>query len=456
MQDEERAEESVEIDWVVRLGRSRAYLAVGVASFAFGCALLVEHVVDPGPLFQPKPALTGPLLALAFGVLMFGIGWEKRVPRAAPMRLSASALGLSLGDARLALREELVAATISCVRRDDVIIHLERPRRLAIDLSMPSLDSARALRRVLGLSAPARQTIPIDSTTLVDVGLTSRVGCLSFLVPAAAAVAVVVWSRLIRNYGPEPGHWASELLRALPFIAPGLLIHWLGRAHATLGADGIELRAFRRRRFIPVHELAAAEVVEIAPGARHGASVVRLLLRSGAVQDLALGSKGWFVTPRARAELEGRAGVFAERVNELIANRASAPDTATFDVASLTRASRPMDAWLASLRAMTLGTDTFRQDVTGRVSALLDLVDDSAARALTRAAAAIALSRSDDPRARLRVAAASASTASPRLRAVLEAVSKGDDDRLRDALAALEAAEDAEDAAAAPRRRPAS
>jgi hypothetical protein len=453
VQDEERAEQSVEIEGVTRLRRGRGWLAIGVAWFAYLSVLIARLAADHGRLLPEKFALFGPMVVFAVGAIAFGIGWEKRVARAKPARLSVSAGGLILAERVLATRDELRSAAFMVVQGEGVVLRLQRARGGPLDLRLPALEDAKALRRALALQAPPLQTLRIDAKTLTLVGPFSGVGCLTML---AALGVVLVGYLLCWKLWPDAPRWAEFLLRVALQAAPALAGAWIGRAFVTTGTDGIELRAFRRRRFIPVHELVDAEVLEITTGASQGSVLVRLGLRGGAKQDIVVGGARWIASNRA---ILGRAGALAERVNELIANRVAAPDAAPFDLASLTRASRPMDAWLASLRALTLGADTFRDDVTGRVSALLDLVDDSAARALTRAAAAIALSRSDDPRARLRVAAVSASTASPRLRAVLEAVASNDDARLRDAMAALEAASDeeaaADGAAASPRRRPA-
>jgi hypothetical protein len=415
--------------------------------------LIARLAADHGRLLPEKFALFGPMVVFAVGAIAFGIGWEKRVARAKPARLSVSARGLMLGERRIATREELVAATVTRVRRDSVLVRLQRARGLAIELRVASMAEARALRRALGLASSAREKVRIAAETLGSAGRFSLIGLVTFL----GSYALLALAQLLAaRRWPSSERVFEEVFNLAIFMVPALLTLWIRRAFATVGADGIELRAFRTRRFIPIHEILATEVIELTTGASKGSVLVRLTLRGGGTYDVVLGGRGLFGPNTPMLE---RAGALAERVNELIANRVAAPDAAPFDLASLTRASRPMDAWLASLRAMTLGADTFRDDVTGRVSALLDLVDDSAARALTRAAAAIALSRSDDPRARLRVAAVSASTASPRLRAVLEAVSRDDDARLRDAMASLEAASDeeaaADGAAASPHRRPA-
>jgi hypothetical protein len=112
------------------------------------------------------------------------------------------------------------------------------------------------------------------------------------------------------------------------------------------------------------------------------------------------------------------------------------------DPRTLARGDREVGVWLGVLRSTLERSTGFRDAEPPSPDALLALVEDASARAIDRAAAAIALSRADASFKR-RVRVVAETTAAPQLRVALEAAVEDDEQKLASALEEIERAREA-------------
>jgi hypothetical protein len=215
----------------------------------------------------------------------------------------------------------------------------------------------------------------------------------------------------------------------------------LQEGELSIGEDGAHLRWRGRARFVGAATIKSALVVEedLAMGLR--ATVLRLFLRDGGTCDAIFA-----VRPRglgaARARGEALAALAAVRA-VLGEEPSQGPEGELSPL--LGREGAKTTRWIAQLRARFAPGAAFRDDVEGRARALLALVIDGHRPPATRAAAAVALASLERAEGRKRLAAIATGTASPTLRAALEATSRDDDQAIGAALEALEAEAHAED-----------
>ena len=148
---------------------------------------------------------------------------------------------------------------------------------------------------------------------------------------------------------------------------------------------------------------------------------VQLTLRTG--EEVIIGQWG---------EGDTRGAVLDERIRASMAAREKV--VTALDAKRLRRDERDVGAWVAALRAMGAGAHANLRTAPMPRERLFRVLLDRSAAPVNRAAAAVAIGGDGDPRSRERLRAVAETTVAPRLRVVLEASARGEDE------AALEAA----------------
>jgi hypothetical protein len=282
---------------------------------------------------------------------------------------------------------------------------LRRRFALPIELQLGSVDEGRALLRALGLDAT--QTVATFSNRL------------NIFIALQMAASMYLGSM------SSIGHRSAGELVGLVGIAAclvGMLVHALMLPLLTVGADGLMLSRLGRERFISYGDIDAAGYEERLWGFRCG---VLLRLRSG--EDVLVGMVERDRETGARIEERIR-----EAIEVFIAREAAC------DTALLRRGTRPVSAWLGSLRAIGAGANADMRTAPLPCDQLLRIVEDPASPADVRAAAAVALGADADEHLRARLRSIAGAVAAPRLRVVIEAATGDDDAELEAALAQVE------------------
>ncbi|MGK3983791.1 hypothetical protein WME99_12185 [Sorangium sp. So ce136] len=288
----------------------------------------------------------------------------------------------------------------------------------AVWLRVRDVEEGRALLRAVGLAAEQH----VFRTRLVSVAE-------EVLTPGARAGA---W--LVAIYGTMALGWVAS--RGLASDAPGAVIAAalglccavvyavlrlaLPRA-ALVGTDGVSLRSFRARRFVPYASVAAV---------RADGRGVWLDQRSGPPLLLATVprlSRRLLASMPKGARLGAATEVLLHRLNEAMAV-AAPTDASAARFADLDRRGRPIDAWRRALEALARGATGVAQYRRASVTEddIARVLDDVAAPAERRIAAAIALTASDDPAVRGRVRIAASACANEALRHALERAAEGE------------------------------
>jgi hypothetical protein len=193
-------------------------------------------------------------------------------------------------------------------------------------------------------------------------------------------------------------------------------------ARIDVGADGVLLRWLGTRRFIPLAHIRSLERTTEGIGKSRQVGV-RLRLEDGDTVWLPMGDARW---------ADERAGALLERIQEAMDTQAHGPVTAT--AALLGRRERGAREWIRELRALGAGANADLRTAPVEPEQLWRIVESHGAAPEERAAAAIALSPSLDPRGKERLGVAVDAVADERLRVAIDAAVKEDDAALEEAL----------------------
>lgn len=199
-----------------------------------------------------------------------------------------------------------------------------------------------------------------------------------------------------------------------------------------VGPDGLLVRWAGRTRFIDTRSIARIETFGRSTGQAFdiGSNMEMGLvvhLRDGRAVRVALtlGRFGGWSTEEAKQ--------LVERIEAIVAP-GEAHDVNARVGARLARGSRDLAGWLGALRALGIRAKATLRDADVDSDALWTLASGSNVAPDVRVGAAVALAaRGDEERTRLRVAAET--MAEPRLRVALEAAAAGDDARIARAVA---------------------
>jgi hypothetical protein len=358
-------------------------------------------------------------LLIVVGALAAGGVWLTDVSLVRRTRLvTADAGGISVGDVRVpraALSAGFVKPEAGAPR-----VLLRRRRGLPIELEAGSTDEARALLMALGLDASQTAVdFRTPSPIVGDRWASALAGiAMGFVVLAAQAVARV---------GPHvvgPAFMTMILI----FIALASV-----STRLRIGADGVETRWLRRRRFIPYEQFAGAQRYSKSWG-RSRIDGLRITLRTGETVDLPVQVGSWWRGDKLM--------LVEERIRE--AKEAYRRGDAAVDAAMLERGGRSVGEWVAALRAIGTGANATLRVAPLPRDRLLRIVEDATQPGLARAAAAVAVGAEMDEEGRARLRVAAEATAATKLRVSIERAASGaSSPELEEALSELAAGESA-------------
>jgi hypothetical protein len=390
-------------------GHLVAYALLGVLGAVLaGAAVLI-------PDFREMAAVAGGLLFLP---LLPVTVWaaRKAVPSGGPVEVSAE--GLFLGGRLVVPRGDMERALVA-EDRGRTYVSIQRRRGFFVIVDVATTADGERLVEALGLGvAQARSEFLLDSPLTAGMSLA---GFIAFLLGGCATWFAMV---LLAGGGVGLGFlalWeAAFLLMALP-------------QKATVGLDGVLLRWLWRTRLVRFPDVTSVEANSkgVAIGLRGGETIA---LRTDNMGYRARSRRGDFGSDEAYRE------ALAGRIRDAWgASRAVGPE-GTLEVGALLRGQRDAGAWVAALRsALTRDAEGFREAPVFPEQ-LWAAVEDGQAAPEVRAAAAGARAPALDEVGKQRLRVAAGVVASPRLRVAIEAAAEGDDERLVEAMSAVEEA----------------
>jgi hypothetical protein len=394
---------------LARVRRNPWFMGLAMSPLLGALALVVAGLtVEPTLLFAaPQLATVGAFLAL----VAYRANWR---PLVTPASVRADAEGVTVAGhfvPRAAIRKGLVLPGAP------PRVLLERSFRPDVEIQVSDVAEGRALLRALGLDASqavADFRTPSRALSKRRYGVGVGLG-LAGLGAAFASVTTGVSTPL----GPA----------ALAVGMLAMLILFVAPTNLGVGADGIAVRWLWTRRFLGFDEMTG--VTRFEKGWGNGRVVgIRVALRSGETVDLPTAQGNWG---------EGQTAVLLERIREAV--ETFRQGGAAADAALLRRGDRGVGEWIIALRSLGAGANADMRTAPVPRERLFRVVEDPAAPAADRAAAAVALGSESDEESRARLRAAAAATAAPRLRIAIEKAADGEEAaELEAALAEIEGA----------------
>ncbi|WP_437821319.1 hypothetical protein [Sorangium sp. So ce1078] len=409
---------------VVRAGPRRLAGWLLLAASAAAVLLNLNPALDEASRRVFTPDVWGVYgLVLGVACLLNAYFGPDRAPRrsellAATLEIDADAVTLDRGNQRERVPRHKLEGGYLDVSRDERWAVLRRRGADAVWIRVRDVDEGRALLRAAGLAAEQH----VFRTYLVSVAeeiLTPGARLAAWLVVTYGAVALC-WSGS-RGLGSDahPAVIAAAIGLSCMVVYAVLKLA-LPRA-ALVGTDGVALKSFRARRFIPYADIAAV---------RADGRGVWLEQRGGQPVLLATVprlSRRLLQSAPPGSRLGAATEVLLARLNEAMAV-AERSDASAARFAELDRRGRPIDAWRRALERLAQGApgaaDYRRADVTA--DDIARMLDDVTALPERRIAAAIALAASDDPALRDRVRIAASACANEALRHALERAAEGE------------------------------
>lgn len=380
---------------------------VGLACVPFALALvaILHSLVAASGVFLALPHLTI-IGAVALATVL------KRRPFAtydtAPVR--ADLEGLRVGDDFTARAGITRALYVPRSIGDVPLVRVERRRRSAVEIVVRDESEAQRILAALGRDV---------SRARVSFGAWSPLfgsWVRYLIVPVMIAAALL--SGMVMSRAPSPPYplFAAMALMALAFGVP---------SRVEVGADGVLVRWFGTRRFIPAAKIAYSERYESGFG-RNRHVGVRIHLDGGDAYSVVVGGARW---------AEDDAEALAERIDEVVtAHRKSVVASAE----ALTRRGRPVREWIRALRSIGVGAEAnFRRAELDR-ELLWQVYESPTTTPDERAAAAVALAAQATPETSQRIRVTAEALAEPTLRAAITAAAGDDDEALSNALRTLD------------------
>jgi hypothetical protein len=352
----------------------------------------------------PSPVLS--LYACVFAVQVLRGHFR---PRVVPTHVRVEDEALWFGLNRAVRLAEIKGVHVIPDRRH-FAVRIARGLRPALHVEVAKLDDAQGLVHALGFAASQRAM----RFTGRPPWMASRwLSALHTLGSVVLAVVVSLAAIAVFGFRTKP-ILVSVAWLALSSAALAALMVLTRSAEVDVGTDGIAVRWFGRRRFLP-----ARSIADVRVESRMGASVLIVALRDGTFERIpcASGPDG--------------ADAVLSRAREAIA--VFAGSEARLATAQLARGGRPVEEWLADLRALGAGATTLRSAPLPPEH-LWRVVEAASAQAEERVAAAFALSAREGDEARARFRVASQTVADGRLRVALEAAAGGDEAELERAM----------------------
>jgi len=344
--------------------------------------------------------------------------------------VTADARGVLVGDTLALARQDAAYGFVEATPGGARVKLHDASHGLRLEIRVKDVGEGRALLGALGLDVSQR-VAPFFAASPAG-------GARGFVI--ATGISAALWY-VLANWFPTY-YWRSVLLDDIVTIArlvtPVLvLLAWAVIStiptRVTVGADGLDVRWLRRRRFVPYRS-----ILRVVPAFGQ----LRVVLAEGITLRLR-GQRRSF-TPQTRPDHRAMVDRLGAAIDEHLA--ASRVQEA---VAQLPEPGKDGAGWLRELEAVQVGVEGGYRRAVVDDEVLWRVVEDASLDEKTRAGAAVVLRKllGDEGRARLRVVAEA--TASPRLRVALEAASGAGDATIEESLDDLATG----DVAAGQRRR---
>lgn len=298
---------------------------------------------------------------------------------------------------------------------------LDRKKRILLEVEVVDQEQSKRLLEALGLSAshnraefrgPSWVTSTPDRMTLLAVAT----GILIVLI----VIALAAYPQMSREATSLLGQFAIVFGIGLMAVSAAL------PSTITVGVDGVEVRWFWWRRFIPMTRIAAGY-------AEDGANI-RLALTDGTFETIA--------TARAHSTgdlVNDRRHLILARINDAWA-AARGADSGTNAASLIARGTQSVAQWMEALATLDPNREGYRQ-TSLREDDLWRALEDAKEDPEARAAAAYLLRKRLDARGKERIRVVAQATALPKLRIALEAATGESDEEAAEALQELVAPE---------------
>jgi hypothetical protein len=386
---------------LVRIRRNRWILGAAASPMLLSLGLTLATVITHHPFAVVAPH------AFILGIVALVFAWRRNWrPLAEVVAVRADAQGVQVGDTYVA-RGQLRAAYV--LPGTPPRVRLQRRLALPVDLQMGSTEQARALLRALGLDVS--QTV---STFRAQSRAVAKRRYMVGMMGGFFGLYAAFVSGFLRGSHHPGGGAALGILFVLGLVA--LVTVVVMPTWVDVGADGIALRWFGRKRFYGYGEI--LDVAAFSRGSGRSRQIgVDVTLRSGEVIPVPIGTPNWSEDDVAMLEERIREGRESWKAGE-----------ASADAALLRRGERPLGEWIGTLRAIGAGANADMRTAPLPRERLFRILESPSAGSTDRAAAAIALGQELDEESRARLRSAAEACAAPKLRIALEAAAKGDDE----------------------------
>ncbi len=398
-------------DDLARVRRNRWILGFAMSPLFGALALIVGGVVGTRELLFGVPQVTA--LGIVFTVLAYRKNWR---PVATPASVRANRKGVVVGDAffpRATIRTGFVLPGLP------PRVVLRRPFLPTVEIQVPSADVGRDLLRAIGLDA---------SQAVAEFRSLSR----ALSKRRYGVAAGVGFGGLLMGFLAVLGNFPAANVLASPLLVVALVamaVLFASPTRISVGADGIALRWLWTRRFLGFDEITSVARFDKGWGNSRILGM-RVTLRSGEVVEIATSQGQWG---------DGETAIILERIREAIETYRQGGTAA--DTALLRRGERGVGEWITALRSLGAGANADMRTAPVPRERLFRIVEDPAAPAADRAAAAVALGADLDEEIRDRLRSAAAATAAPRLRVAIEKAAGGEAEaELEAAMAEVEGA----------------
>jgi hypothetical protein len=375
------------------------------------------------PLVGVAPAWTTVLSALAILATSGAALWQNagRVARSKGA-VSADASGVYQGSTRLLARSDVAYGFVEPTPGGARVKLLDATHGLRFEVRVKDAAQGREMLHAMGLDVD-QKVAPFFAASPVG-------GLRGF--GAAAGATMLLW--LLLQFVLPANHSGSALADDIATLArllsPVLLmLAWAGLStvptRVNVGADGVEVRWLRRKRFVPYRAIA-----RVVPAFGQ----LRVVLTEGTTLRLR-GQRRSF-TPQTRADHRAMVDRLGTAIDSHLA-QARVQEA----VAQLPAPRQDGAGWLRELDTVQVGADLGYRRAGVSDEVLWRVVEDASLDEKTRAGAAVVLRKvlGDEGRARLRLVAEA--VASPKLRVALEAASGTDEAPIQESLEELVADE---------------
>jgi hypothetical protein len=378
-------------------------LVLGVAFAPFVATLVYALVAGIATDWTAFGIFLAPFGLIASALFAARMWKDDPWPRKLPGKLTVEGDTILWNDEPLARRDEIERVTHYRDVTSGTVVRLHRRNARDWKLVVKDAGAAREVLRVLGFG-PERST-----AKLVGKSRFSAIqGWLRLVAYVAIFGTVGVFAAAVESLTRTgPGAFFAAMAMVIPVLA---VLH-LPSTTVEIGADALAVRWLGRTRVIPLADVIDIETTtEVVHGKSRSVSHYGVIISIRGKRPIAIRFGN---TP---AEI-GERNQLVERFREVRAALARGDEP--IDTAFLVRGGRDVGAWIAALRSGSAPEGGMRRAPIP-VERFWHIIEDASARAVDRAAAAVAVGRSATPEQRQRVRIAADQTVDPALRHAME------------------------------------